>query len=139
MSNGRNRLLGISRLNFFSSLILLAGKQHSRNFAEVNLCFSSEGLEHKWTIRQQDFAQISKRMIIIIGHFLLFAAIMFQKYALLKKTRSNFNINFEFLLHRSLFRVAISVSNFLCGFTMTKLCANIHTYKYFFLLFYQLT
>lgn len=48
MSNGRNRLLGISRLNFFFSLMLLAGKQHLRNFTKVNLCFNSEGLEHKW-------------------------------------------------------------------------------------------
>lgn len=45
----------------------------------------------------------------------------------------------EFLLHRNLFRMAISVSGFLCGFTMTKLCAHMHAYKYLFLLFYQLT
>lgn len=45
----------------------------------------------------------------------------------------------EFLLHRYLFRMAISVSDFLCCFTETKLCAHMHAHKYFIVLFYKLT
>lgn len=49
MTNGGNGLLGISRINYFSSLMILAGKYHCGRSAKVLKCFISEGSAQKWS------------------------------------------------------------------------------------------
>lgn len=72
MSNGGNGLLGISRINSFSSLMIPTGKYNLRSSTKVLKCFSSEGLVQKWS-SISTLPSISKSM----WFFLLWGIIYF--------------------------------------------------------------
>jgi len=81
MSNGGNGLPGISRINSFSSLMILAGKYHLRSSTKVLKCFSSAGLAQKWS-SVSTLPSISKRM----WFFLLWGIIYFLLLSISRNT-----------------------------------------------------
>lgn len=96
MTNGGNGLLGVSRINYFSSLMVLTGKYHCGRSANALKCFISEGWAQKWSsISTLPNISLKDMIFIIMGNYLLFAIIKFQKHTVSERTRSNFNIHFN--------------------------------------------